>query len=39
MGSDTMESYRMKSVRPHTKGFTLIASLMMLLLLSGSRSG
>jgi len=39
MGSDTMESYRMKSVRPHTKGFTLIASLMMLLLLSGIAIG
>src|ERR1700739_148900 len=33
-----MEEYRMKSAR-HTKGFTLIASLMMLLLLSGIAIG
>src|ERR1039458_8103673 len=35
MGSDTMGSYGMKSARLHTKGFTLIASLLLLLLLSG----
>ncbi len=39
MGSDTMGSYGMKSARLHTKGFTLIASLLMLLLLSGIAIG
>ena len=39
MGSDTMGSYSMKSARRHTKGFTLIASLLMLLLLSGIAIG
>ena len=35
MGIDTTGSYVMKSARVHAKGFTLIASLLMLLLLSG----
>ena len=39
MGSDAMGSYRMKSARLHTKGFTLIASLLLLLLLSGIAIG
>ena len=39
MGSDTMESHGMKSAKLHTKGFTLIASLLMLLLLSGIAIG
>ncbi len=39
MGSDTMGSYGMKSARLHTKGFTLIASLLLLLLLSGIAIG
>ena len=39
MGSETMGSYGMKSARLHTKGFTLIASLLMLLLLSGIAIG
>ncbi len=39
MGSDTRESYGMKSAKLHTKGFTLIASLLMLLLLSGIAIG
>jgi Tfp pilus assembly protein PilX len=44
MGIDTTGSYRMKSARLHTtrlhtKGFTLIASLLMLLLLSGIAIG
>ena len=39
MGNDTMGSYSMKSARRHTKGFTLIASLLMLLLLSGIAIG
>ena len=39
MGNDTMGSYSMKSARLHTKGFTLIASLLMLLLLSGIAIG
>src|SRR5271169_6529214 len=39
MGSDTKESYGMKSAKLHTKGFTLIASLLMLLLLSGIAIG
>jgi Tfp pilus assembly protein PilX len=39
MGIDTMESYAMKSTRLHSKGFTLIASLLMLLLLSGIAIG
>ena len=39
MGSDTMGSYGMKSARVHTKGFTLIASLLLLLLLSGIAIG
>ncbi len=39
MGTDTMGSYGMKSARLHTKGFTLIASLLMLLLLSGIAIG
>jgi len=38
MGSDTMESYR-KTAKPRSKGFTLVASLMMLLLLSGIAIG
>ena len=39
MGSDTMESYGMKSAKLHARGFTLIASLLMLLLLSGIAIG
>jgi len=39
MGNRAMGSYRMKSARVHAKGFTLIASLMMLLLLSGIAIG
>jgi Tfp pilus assembly protein PilX len=39
MGNDTMGSDGMKSARLHTKGFTLIASLLMLLLLSGIAIG
>ncbi len=39
MGSDTMESHGMKSAKLHTKGFTLIASLLMVLLLSGIAIG
>ncbi len=39
MGMDTMNSNGMKSSRLHTKGFTLIASLLMLLLLSGIAIG
>src|ERR1019366_9587584 len=35
MGINTMRSQGMKSARLHTKGFTLIASLLLLLLLSG----
>ncbi len=38
-GSDTMGSYAMKSARLHAKGFTLIASLLLLLLLSGISIG
>lgn len=34
-----MRSYRMKSTRRHSRGFTLIASLLMLLLLSGIAIG
>ncbi len=39
MGSDTRESHGMKSAKLHSKGFTLIASLLMLLLLSGIAIG
>src|SRR5271165_754604 len=39
MGIETMGSNGMKSARLHTKGFTLIASLLMLLLLSGIAIG
>src|SRR4029077_11375405 len=39
MGSDIMASYGMKTATPHTKGFTLIASLLLLLLLSGIAIG
>jgi len=39
MGIDIMGSQCMKSARRHTKGFTLIASLLMLLLLSGIAIG
>jgi Tfp pilus assembly protein PilX len=39
MGMETMGSHGMKSARPHSKGFTLIASLLMLLLLSGIAIG
>ena len=39
MGINTMGSNGMKSARLHTKGFTLIASLLMLLLLSGIAIG
>ena len=39
MGNETMGSYGMKSARRHTKGFTLIASLLLLLLLSGIAIG
>jgi hypothetical protein len=39
MGIETMGSYDMKSARRHAKGFTLIASLLLLLLLSGIAIG
>lgn len=39
MGSDTMVSYEIKSTKRHAKGFTLIASLLLLLLLSGIAIG
>src|SRR5450631_1958675 len=39
MRSNIMGTYRMKSTRLHTRGFTLIASLLMLLLLSGIAIG
>ncbi len=39
MSIDTTGSYGMKSARLHTRGFTLIASLLMLLLLSGIAIG
>jgi len=39
MGIHTMGSYEMKSARLHTKGFALIASLLLLLLLSGIAIG
>jgi len=39
MGMETMGSYAMKSAKLRTKGFTLIASLLMLLLLSGIAIG
>ncbi len=39
MGTETMGSYGMKRARVHTQGFTLIASLLMLLLLSGIAIG
>jgi hypothetical protein len=39
MGFDIRGSYGMKSARLHTKGFTLIASLLLLLLLSGIAIG
>ena len=39
MGSDITASYGMKTATPHTKGFTLIASLLLLLLLSGIAIG
>ena len=39
MGSNGMGSNSMKSARLHTKGFTLIASLLLLLLLSGIAIG
>src|SRR5208283_2646812 len=39
MGMETMGSNGMKRARVHTKGFTLIASLLMLLLLSGIAIG
>jgi Tfp pilus assembly protein PilX len=39
MGINTMRSQGMKSARLHTKGFTLIASLLLLLLLSGIAIG
>src|SRR6202521_5494921 len=39
MGIHTNRSYEMKSARLHTKGFTLIASLLLLLLLSGIAIG
>src|SRR5271157_3396845 len=39
MGSDTMGSYGMKNAKLHTKGFTLIASLLLMLLLSGIAIG
>ena len=38
-GSGTKGSYAMKSARLHAKGFTLIASLLLLLLLSGISIG
>jgi Tfp pilus assembly protein PilX len=39
MGNETTESYDMKSGQRHTRGFTLIASLLMLLVLSGLAIG
>jgi len=39
MGMETMGNYGMKRARVHTQGFTLIASLLMLLLLSGIAIG
>lgn len=39
MGNDTTESYDMKSRQRHTRGFTLVASLLMLLVLSGLAIG
>jgi len=39
MGNDIMKSYGMKSARLHSKGFALIASLLLLLLLSGIAIG
>src|ERR1039458_3955196 len=39
MGIDTTRNIRMKKTRPQAKGFTLIASLLMLLLLSGIAIG
>jgi Tfp pilus assembly protein PilX len=39
MGSDTMVRYEIESTRRHAKGFTLIASLLLLLLLSGIAIG
>ena len=39
MGSETMERLRIKSAKLHVKGFTLIASLLMLLVLSGLAIG
>jgi hypothetical protein len=39
MGNDTLGSHSMKRARLHTKGFTLIASMLMLLLLSGIAIG
>ena len=39
MGGDTMGGYSMKRARRHTKGFTLIASLLMMLMLSGMAIG
>ncbi len=39
MGIETMGSYGMKSARVYTKGFTLIASLLLLLLLSAMSVG
>ena len=38
-GSHSMKNARLFTTRPHTKGFTLIASLLMLLLLSGIAIG
>jgi Tfp pilus assembly protein PilX len=39
MGIETMGSYDMKSARGHSRGFTLITSLLLLLLLSGMSIG
>ena len=39
MGSETMVSYKIMNTRRHAKGFTLIASLLLLLLLSGMAIG
>ena len=39
MGNSTMGGYVMNSARRHTKGFTLIASLLLLLLMSGMAIG
>jgi Tfp pilus assembly protein PilX len=39
MGSEAMGSYGMKSARLHSKGFTLIASMLMLVLMSGIAIG